>query len=72
MYHVITNRPCVFSEWQEWREYYAVHLLNRHRDYLAKDGIGEFDEDNIKTYNGTFGVMARELMAEAEKMMGGV
>ena len=42
------------SEWREWREQYAVHLLFRHRDYLAKDdvrqsGILEFDETNILT-----------------------
>ena len=57
----------MFRYWDGWRDYYAVHLLNRHRDYLADDDdIKDFDEDNIRNYNKTFGIMARELLAEIE------
>ena len=41
-------------------EFYAVHLLARHRSYLMpRDRIKNFNEINIKTYNRTFGQMAR-------------
>lgn len=44
----------------EWLQMYAVHLLHRHRDYLApNDTVGEYDERNIVHYNKTFGQMAR-------------
>lgn len=39
------------------KEFYAVHLLSRHRSH--SDGIGYFNEENIKGYNRTFGEMAR-------------
>lgn len=50
--------------WKEWREQNSVHLLMRHRHYLDKEHLDkwpEFDENNIKEYNMTFGVMAREV-----------
>ena len=56
-------------DWEGWREQYAIHLLFRHREYLAKEdvkdsGIADFDEDNILRYNKTFGVMARAVLGE--------
>ena len=56
-------------DWEGWREQYAVHLLFRHREYLAKgdvkeSGIADFDEDNILLYNKTFGVMARAVLGD--------
>lgn len=54
--------------WQGWRDFYAIHLLFRHRSYLVDDDdnekIEEFDEENIMTYNRTFGIMAREVLNE--------
>ncbi|CAG2115186.1 unnamed protein product [Medioppia subpectinata] len=44
------------------KDYFAVHLLARHRDYLVPQDFKHlkmFDENNIKTYNKTFGQMAR-------------
>lgn len=54
-------------DWQEWRKQYAVHLLFRHRDYLAKNdvqesGVVDFDENNVQKYNKTFGIMARSVL----------
>ena len=59
----------VRNDWEEWREQYAIHLLFRHRDYLAKEdvkesGIANFDEENILRYNKTFGIMARTVLVE--------
>lgn len=47
------------TEWE--RQFYAVHLLARHRGYLAmeKGAPSLFDENNIQAYNRTFGAMAR-------------
>lgn len=54
------------SEWTGWKDYYSIHLLSRHRDYLVKDdvqtsGILEFDEKNIQNYTKVFGEMARSI-----------
>ena len=48
-----------------WRsKFFAVHLLSRHRGYLAmeKGAPSLFDETNIQTYNRTFGSMARDVL----------
>ena len=44
-----------------WRQkFFAIHLLARHKSYLVpRDPIVTFDENNVKTYNKTFGQMAR-------------
>ena len=54
------------SEWTGWKDYYSIHLLSRHRDYLVKDDIQtsrilEFDEKNIQNYTKVFGEMARSI-----------
>ena len=54
------------KQWTEWKTYYAIHLLSRHRDYLVKtdveeSGILDFDEKNIQGYKKTFGEMARSI-----------
>lgn len=44
----------------DWANYHSIHLLVRHKSYLVpEDSISEFNEENIKTYNKTFGGMAR-------------
>ncbi|RWS05593.1 uncharacterized protein B4U79_07596 [Dinothrombium tinctorium] len=47
-----------------WRsKFYTIHLLERHRSYMVpEDSIGFFNENNIKTYNKTFGAMARSVL----------
>lgn len=46
--------------WPEWKEQYTVHLLVNHRDYLdSESAIQEFNEVNIRTYDRTYGEMAR-------------
>ncbi|XP_067123869.1 uncharacterized protein [Centruroides vittatus] len=46
-----------------WRDYHTIHLLIRHRKYLVPDDhLEDFDENNIKTYNKTFGDMARQVL----------
>lgn len=49
-----------------WSDFYAIHLLSRHRDYLAKKDVEQtkilnFDEFNIQNYTNTFGEMARSI-----------
>lgn len=44
----------------EWKNYVGIHLLVRHKNYLLPgDTVEEFNEENIKNYNKTFGDMAR-------------
>jgi hypothetical protein len=59
--------------WPQWRDYYAIHLLFRHRSYLVEDdvrlsGIEEFDEENVRSYNRTFGEMARAVLDRLDKL----
>lgn len=54
------------ENWSGWKDYEAIHLLARHRSYLAEDdiknsNIRQFDLDNIQRYNNTFGEMARSI-----------
>ena len=51
------------SNWKDWRNQYAIHLMINHRSYLDKEHYKqwpEFDENNVKTFNCTFGTMAKE------------
>lgn len=60
--HNLVNELYKIS-WSEWRTFYAIHLLIRHRDYLDKESpIKEFNEENIKNYTFTFGEMARMVL----------
>ena len=48
------------EQWSGWKELHSIHLLSRHRSYLAKadvesSNIEVFDLDNIQRYNNTFG-----------------
>ncbi|XP_059096149.1 uncharacterized protein LOC131890755 [Tigriopus californicus] len=57
--------------WDQWRKYYTVHLLFRHREYLTpgdqnQSGIMEFDEVNVWNYNHTFGAMARQVLSNIQ------
>ncbi|XP_069696273.1 uncharacterized protein [Periplaneta americana] len=51
--------------WKEWRNYYAIHLLIRHRHYLDSwwnyYWWPQLNETNIHDYPMTFGEMAREV-----------
>jgi len=53
------------DRWDEWRNFYAIHLLIRHRWYL--DTLWNLfwwpslDEDNIRDYPKPFGDLAREV-----------
>lgn len=50
--------------WKEWEEMDSIHLLINHRHYLDNDSpIKEFDEENIKTYNYTYGFMCRDILS---------
>ncbi|XP_064482755.1 uncharacterized protein LOC135395522 [Ornithodoros turicata] len=42
----------------DWRRFYSIHLLFRHRHYLVANSTS-LDERSIVTYNKTFGHMAR-------------
>lgn len=55
----------------KWRDYHTIHLLIRHRNYLIpEDHIENFDENNIKMYNKTFGDMARSVLFGKSNMIG--
>lgn len=51
--------------WKEWRNYYAIHLLIRHRHYLDSwwnyYWWPELNEKNIRDYPRTFGEIARDV-----------
>ena len=49
--------------WPEYKSLDAIHLLINHRSYLDKELlIKEFNEENIKTYNFTYGEMCRNVL----------
>ena len=59
------------QNWHDWKKYYSIHLLARHRDYLhpedvEQSGIKIFDEKNIQNYSKTFGVIARSIWNREE------
>jgi hypothetical protein len=51
--------------WKEWRDYYAIHLLIRHRHYLDSwwnyYWFPELNETNIHGYSMAFGEMALDV-----------
>lgn len=52
------------EKWGKWKEFYSIHLLARHRQYLVPEDfsqIQEFDEVNIQNYTKTFGEMAKSI-----------
>lgn len=53
------------------KDYYSIHLLASHLYYLIKDpkDIRIFDEQNIRTYNHTFGSMARSIIYGAPDLI---
>ena len=66
----IRDRLYQEADWTGWKNYHAIHLLFRHRDYLAKQdveqsGILDFDETNIWHYDKTFGILARDVLTRA-------
>ncbi|XP_067140957.1 uncharacterized protein [Centruroides vittatus] len=46
----------------EWKKFYTLHLLIHHRYLVADDRPEIFDENNIITYNRTFGDMVRSVL----------
>ena len=57
--------------WKNWKDYYSMHLLSRHRNYLIsqdveESGIIEFNEKNIQTYTKPFGEIARSIWNKVE------
>jgi len=51
------------ARWPQWRTFYTIHLLTRHRSYLdAASPIKEFNAENIKVYPYTYGEMARKIL----------
>lgn len=57
--------------WKEWRSFYTIHLLARHRTYLEvsdvkESGIDEFNEKNIQDYKKPFGEIARSIWNREE------
>ena len=54
------------SNWKNWTNYYSIHLLSGHRNYLVpldvkESGIVQFDEFNIQFYKKPFGEIARSI-----------
>ena len=64
--HNLADKLYGVNQWSDWKDYYSIHLLSRHRDYLVKSdveqsGILDFDETNIQNYTKAFGKMARSI-----------
>ncbi|XP_069696259.1 lactosylceramide 4-alpha-galactosyltransferase-like isoform X2 [Periplaneta americana] len=63
--HDLADQLYRVEGWKEWRKYYAIHLLIRHRYY--RDHFWNFiwwptlHENNIQDYPKTFGEMARDV-----------
>ena len=55
--------------WREWKTLDSIHLLINHRHYLDKESpIKDFDENNIQTYNYTYGYMVRDILSRANNL----
>ncbi|XP_077561086.1 uncharacterized protein LOC144175896 [Haemaphysalis longicornis] len=56
----------------DWRRYFAIHLLFRHREYLvASDTFGPLTVSSVGRYNRTFGQMARLALFGTTRMGSG-
>ena len=63
---IYSNELFKKANWNNWMQFDCIHLLINHRSYLDKDSpIKEFDENNIWTYNRTYGVMVRSILRRA-------
>ena len=52
--------------WKGWTNLETIHLLINHRNYMDKESpIKEFNEENIWTYNRTYGIMVRSILKHA-------
>ena len=66
--HTLSERLYIWDSWDNWRKYYSVHLIIRHRNYM--DTFWNYlrwrdlDETNICDYPKPFGVMAREIYSD--------
>ena len=54
------------SQWNRWHDFYSIHLLSRHREYLVPEDVIEsritkFNETNIQNYQKSFGEIARSI-----------
>lgn len=60
--HFLINE-LFLTRWPSYKSLDSMHLLINHRSYLdEKSPIKEFDHENIKTYNYTYGFMCREIL----------
>ncbi|XP_054157380.1 uncharacterized protein LOC128955733 [Oppia nitens] len=58
----------MYPLWEQ--NFYTIHLLSRHKSYLVpNDPIVLFDERNIRTYNKTFGQMARLVLFDSKDLI---
>jgi hypothetical protein len=56
--------------WPKWRTLNTIHLIINQRDYLDPDSsIKEFNEENIQTYNFTYGFMCRDILRKIKKLI---
>ncbi|KAJ9582765.1 hypothetical protein L9F63_022891 [Diploptera punctata] len=64
----LARRLYIWDSWSNWRKYYSIHLVIRHRNYL--DTLWNFlkwpniDENNICDYPHPFGEMARDVYGD--------
>ncbi|XP_053205268.1 uncharacterized protein LOC128389671 isoform X1 [Panonychus citri] len=64
LYSSVNNK----SDWID--KFHTIHLLERHRSYLIpSDSIRYFNEFNIKSYNKTFGSMARDILFDSPRLI---
>ena len=58
------------QKWNDWKDMNCIHLMINHRSYLDKESpIKDFDEQNIWTYNRTYGIMVRSILRRANLLL---
>lgn len=56
--------------WSGWKDLNSIHLIINHRYYLDKESpIKEFDENNIWSYNYTYGEMCRIVLVKIKNLI---
>ncbi|PSN31629.1 hypothetical protein C0J52_27549 [Blattella germanica] len=66
--HGLADKLYIWNKWDNWRKYYSIHLIIRHRHYM--DTLWNYikwptiDENNICDYPKPFGEMAREVYSD--------
>ena len=68
--YIYSNQLYKMNDWKKWKDLETIHLLINHRFYSDKESpIKDFDEQNIWTYNRTYGIMVRSILRRANLLL---